>query len=97
MGPLILDASVLVGLLDTADGNDNRAVKDTEAADQAGREASVQARLDDRGVVPLSSPSDMHLRLRARARPEEAAGGLMGSVPAGLTGLGALRSAAQKC
>jgi predicted nucleic acid-binding protein len=37
VGPLILDASVLIGLLDTADTHHSRAIEDTEAADQAGR------------------------------------------------------------
>jgi predicted nucleic acid-binding protein len=34
---LILDASVLIGLLDTADAHHTRAVDQTEAADRAGR------------------------------------------------------------
>jgi predicted nucleic acid-binding protein len=34
---LILDASVLIGLLDTADAHHARAVDDTEAADRTGR------------------------------------------------------------
>ncbi|HEY7961782.1 MAG TPA: PIN domain-containing protein [Solirubrobacteraceae bacterium] len=37
MGALILDASVLIGLLDAADAHHARAVDDTEAADRAGR------------------------------------------------------------
>ncbi len=37
MGALILDASVLIGLLDTADAHHDRAVQDTEVADAAGR------------------------------------------------------------
>ena len=36
MGALILDASVLIGLLDTADAHHGSAVDDVEAADQAG-------------------------------------------------------------
>ncbi len=43
MAPLILDASVLIGLLDTADAHHGDAVKDTDAADQAGRELLVPA------------------------------------------------------
>jgi predicted nucleic acid-binding protein len=35
---LILDASVLIGLLDAADAHHDRAVDDTEAADNAGRD-----------------------------------------------------------
>jgi predicted nucleic acid-binding protein len=41
VAPLILDASVLIGLLDTADAHHSDAVKDTDAADQAGRELLV--------------------------------------------------------
>ena len=37
MGALILDASVLIGLLDSADAHHQRAVDDVERADQAGR------------------------------------------------------------
>ena len=37
MGALILDASVLIGLLDTADAHHERAVIDVENADRAGR------------------------------------------------------------
>jgi predicted nucleic acid-binding protein len=37
VGPLILDASVLIGLLDVADAHHARAVDDVESADRAGR------------------------------------------------------------
>jgi predicted nucleic acid-binding protein len=37
VGPLILDASVLIGLLDTADAHHSHAIEDTEAADRMGR------------------------------------------------------------
>ncbi len=37
MGTLILDASVLIGLLDSADAHHSRAVDDVERADQGGR------------------------------------------------------------
>ena len=37
MGALILDASVLIGLLDSADAHHQRAVDDVERADQEGR------------------------------------------------------------
>ena len=43
MGALILDASVLIGLLDTADAHHERAVSDVEAGDQARRELIVPA------------------------------------------------------
>ena len=36
MGALILDASVLIGLLDTADAHHRSAIDDVEAADQVG-------------------------------------------------------------
>jgi len=35
--PLILDASVLIGLLDTADAHHAQAIQDTEAADLRAR------------------------------------------------------------
>lgn len=37
MGALILDASVLIGLLDTADAHHQMAIDDVEAADRSGR------------------------------------------------------------
>jgi predicted nucleic acid-binding protein len=37
VAPLILDASVLIGLLDTADAHHERAVDDVDGADRAGR------------------------------------------------------------
>jgi predicted nucleic acid-binding protein len=37
VGSLILDASVLIGLLDKSDAHHDRAVDDVERADQAGR------------------------------------------------------------
>jgi predicted nucleic acid-binding protein len=40
---LILDASVLIGLLDTADGHHARAIDDVEAADQDGRQLLLPA------------------------------------------------------
>jgi len=43
VGALILDASVLIGLLDTADAHHERAVSDVEAGDQARRELIVPA------------------------------------------------------
>jgi predicted nucleic acid-binding protein len=43
VAPLILDASVLIGLLDAADAHHSDAVEDTDAADQAGRELLVPA------------------------------------------------------
>ncbi len=43
MGALILDASVLIGLLDAADAHHQRAVADVELADQAGRPLTTSA------------------------------------------------------
>ncbi len=43
MGPLILDASVLIGLLDTADTHHERAVTDVELADRTGRSLATSA------------------------------------------------------
>lgn len=43
MGALILDASVLIGLLDTADAHHERAVTDVENADRAGHTLIVPA------------------------------------------------------
>lgn len=43
MGALILDASVLIGLLDAADAHHERAVIDVESADRAGRKLIVPA------------------------------------------------------
>jgi len=37
VGPLILDASVLIGLLDTEDGHHDRAVDEIDQADRADR------------------------------------------------------------
>ena len=43
MGALILDASVLIGLLDSADAHHERAIGDVEAADAAGRDLIAPA------------------------------------------------------
>jgi predicted nucleic acid-binding protein len=40
---LILDASVLIGLLDTADAHHDRAIDDVEAADRDGRQLLLPA------------------------------------------------------
>jgi predicted nucleic acid-binding protein len=40
---LILDASVLIGLLDTADAHHGRSIDDVEAADRAGRQLLLPA------------------------------------------------------
>jgi len=43
MGPLILDASVVIGLLDAADAHHDRVVDDVETADQAKRSLLIPA------------------------------------------------------
>jgi predicted nucleic acid-binding protein len=43
MGALILDASVLIGLLDSADAHHERAVRDVEGADLAGHAIGTPA------------------------------------------------------
>jgi predicted nucleic acid-binding protein len=43
VGPLILDASVLIGLLDTADSHHERAVDDVDTADRAGQQLLAPA------------------------------------------------------
>lgn len=43
MGALILDASVLIGLLDTADAHHARSIDDVEDADRTGRQLLVPA------------------------------------------------------
>ena len=43
MGTLILDASVLIGLLDTADAHHDRSIDDVEAADRDGQQLLLPA------------------------------------------------------
>ncbi len=54
MGALILDASVLIGLLDTADAHHARAVSDVEAGDQARRELIVPASAYSEALVAFA-------------------------------------------
>jgi predicted nucleic acid-binding protein len=60
--PLILDASVLIGLLDTADAHHAQAVQDTEAADQTGRPL----------MVPVSAYSEALVAFARANRVKEA-------------------------
>jgi predicted nucleic acid-binding protein len=62
VGALILDASVLIGLLDTADAHHAGAVDDTEAADVAGRQL----------LVPASAYSETLVAFARAARVPEA-------------------------
>jgi predicted nucleic acid-binding protein len=57
VGALILDASVLIGLLDVADGHHDRAIDDVEAADHEG----------DQLLLPASAYSETLVAF-ARAR-----------------------------
>lgn len=54
MEPLILDASVLIGLLDTADAHHAQAIQDTEAADRAGRPLLVPASAYSEALVAFA-------------------------------------------
>lgn len=54
MAALILDASVLIALLDTADAHHERAIEDTEAADRAGRELIVPASAYSEALVAFA-------------------------------------------
>jgi len=54
VGALILDASVLIGLLDTADAHHERAVSDVEAGDQARRELIVPASAYSEALVAFA-------------------------------------------
>lgn len=54
MGALILDASVLIGLLDSADVHHARAVDDVECADRAGRRLLVAASAYSEALVAFA-------------------------------------------
>jgi predicted nucleic acid-binding protein len=59
---LILDASVLIGLLDTADTHHDRAIDDVEAADREGRQL----------LLPASAYSETLVAFARAHRVEEA-------------------------
>jgi predicted nucleic acid-binding protein len=59
---LILDASVLIGLLDTADTHHDRAIDDVEAADRQGRQL----------LLPASAYSETLVAFARARRLEEA-------------------------
>ncbi len=71
MGALILDASVLIGLLDTADAHHERAVTDIETADHAGRRLIVPASAYSEALVAFARAGRL-----ADARASVAAMGL---------------------
>lgn len=54
MAVLILDASVLIGLLDSADAHHERAVSDVETADQAGRSLVAPASAYSEALVAFA-------------------------------------------
>lgn len=62
MEALILDASVLIGLLDTADTHHDRAIDDVEAADREGRQL----------LLPASAYSELLVAFARAHRLEEA-------------------------
>ncbi|HEV7527338.1 MAG TPA: PIN domain-containing protein [Solirubrobacteraceae bacterium] len=62
MEALILDASVLIGLLDTADPHHDRAIDDVEAADRQGQPL----------LLPASAYSEMLVAFARARRLEEA-------------------------
>lgn len=57
MEPLILDASVLSGLLDTADAHHAQAIRDTEAADRTARSLLVPASAYSEALVAFARAS----------------------------------------
>jgi predicted nucleic acid-binding protein len=54
VGALILDASVLIGLLDVADAHHSRAVDDVEAGDRAGRRLMTPASAYSEALVAFA-------------------------------------------
>ena len=86
MGALILDASVLMGLLDSADAHHDSAVSDVERADQAGRAL----------FAPASAYAEALVAFARAGRSDEARDAIasMGIAIAPLTSAMAERSAA---
>jgi len=60
VGALILDASVLMGLLDSADAHHESAVSDVERADQAGRPLFAPASAYAEALVAFARADRMH-------------------------------------
>ncbi len=54
MEALILDASVLIGLLDTADAHHDRSIDDVEAADRAGQRLLLPASAYSKTLVAFA-------------------------------------------
>lgn len=59
MGALILDASVLIGLLDTADAHHEQAVDEVEAADRAGDTLLAPASAYSKALVSFARAGRM--------------------------------------
>lgn len=60
MGSLVLDASVLIGLLDSADAHHSRAVDDVERADQAGHALFAPASAYGEALVAFARARRTH-------------------------------------
>ena len=60
MGSLILDASVLIGLLDSGDAHHERAVDDVERADRAGRRVIAPASAYSEALVAFARADRTH-------------------------------------
>jgi predicted nucleic acid-binding protein len=60
VGALVLDASVLIGLLDSADAHHSRAVGDVERADQAGRQLMAPASAYSEALVAFARAGRVH-------------------------------------
>jgi predicted nucleic acid-binding protein len=54
VGPLILDASIVIGLLDMADAHHAKAIEDVEAADRKGRQLVVPASAYSEALVAFA-------------------------------------------
>jgi predicted nucleic acid-binding protein len=54
VGALVLDASVLIGLLDSADAHHSRAVESVERADQSGRQLLAPASAYSEALVAFA-------------------------------------------
>lgn len=60
MDALILDASVLIGLLDTADAHHDRSIDDVEAADREGRQLLLPASSYSETLVAFARAGRLH-------------------------------------
>jgi predicted nucleic acid-binding protein len=67
VGALVLDASVLIGLLDSADAHHSQAVEDVERADQAGRQIQAPASAYSEALVAFARAGRMQEARKAIA------------------------------